>query len=217
MVSTRHIYTLLFLLFVGTVLQAQNPVAGGQQITTVPTSADAVNPLAKGSNLPSIHLTTPEGTTFDLNAFVKEQPVVLVFYRGGWCPYCNVHLKELMEVDPDLRALGYQILAVSPDKPQKLAESMEKHEMTYRLLSDTAMQAAQTLGVAFQVEDKTVDKYKEYGIDLEESSGEKHHLLPVPSVFIIGRDGIVQYTYHNPDYKTRLDAEELIKQAKAAL
>lgn len=217
MISTRRLYTLFFLLFVGTALQAQNAAAGGQQTTAVPTSADAVNPIKEGSSLPSIHLTTPEGTPFDLNAFVKEQPVVLVFYRGGWCPYCNVHLKELMEVDPELRALGYQILAVSPDKPQKLAESMEKHEMTYRLLSDTAMQAAQALGVAFQVEDKTVDKYKEYGIDLEESSGEKHHLLPVPSVFIIGRDGIVQYTYHNPDYKTRLDAEELIKQAKAAL
>lgn len=217
MISTRRFYTLLFLLFVSTALQAQTSAAEGQQTTAVPTSADAVNPLAKGSSLPSIRLTTPEGDTFDLNAFVKEQPVVLVFYRGGWCPYCNVHLKELMDVDPELRALGYQILAVSPDKPQKLAESMEKHEMTYRLLSDTAMRAAQALGVAFQVEDNAVEKFREYGIDLEESSGEKHHLLPVPSVFIIGRDGIVEYTYHNPDYKTRLDAEELIKQAKAAL
>ena len=206
-----------FLLLVTAVLQAQTPTAGKQPAAVVPISADAVNPLKEGSKIPSVSMTTPEGESFNLNAFVKEQPVVLVFYRGGWCPYCNLHLKELMEADPKLRALGFEILAVSPDKPRKLAESIEKHEMTYRLLSDTAMSAAQTFGVAFKVEDMTIEKYKGYGIDLEASSGEKHHLLPVPSVFIIDRQGIVRYAYHNPDYKTRMDTEKLLEQAKKVL
>jgi thiol-disulfide isomerase/thioredoxin len=128
----RLLYPFLYLLIAGTALQAQTSTAGGQQQAAVPSSANEVRPLKAGSSIPPIHLTTPEGASFDLNAFVKDQPVVLVFYRGGWCSYCNVHLKELMDVDPELRSLGYQILAVSPDEPQKLAESMEKHEMTYR-------------------------------------------------------------------------------------
>lgn len=207
---SNYLLPFLFLFLATTFLQAQTSSA-------IPLSAAEVSPLKEGSPIPPISLTTPEGAPFLLNAFVEEQPVVLIFYRGGWCPYCNMHLKELMEADPELRALGFEILAVSPDKPAKLAESMEKHEMTYRLLSDTAMSAAQAFGVAFKVEDTTIEKYKGYGIDLEEASGEKHHLLPVPSVFIIDREGFIRYAYHNPDYKTRLDTEELIKKASEAL
>lgn len=217
MTISNYFFSFLFLLLATTGLQAQTPTAGEQSSAAIPLSAEAVSPLKEGSHIPPISLTTPEGASFNLNAFVKQQPAVLVFYRGGWCPYCNMHLKELMEADPKLRALGFEILAVSPDKPEKLAESMEKHEMTYRLLSDTAMGAAQALGVAFKVEDTTIDKFKQYGIDLEASSGEKHHLLPVPSVFIIDREGIIRYSYHNPDYKIRMNTEELIEKASEAL
>jgi peroxiredoxin len=210
----KHIFFLLFLLFVATSLHAQTPTPAGQQAAANPLSADAVSPLEKGSKIPTVRLTTPEGELFNLNAFVKEQPAVLIFYRGGWCPYCNVHLKELMDADAKLRSLGYQILAASPDKPQKLAESLEKHQMTYRLLSDSAMNAAKAFGVAYQVAGSTVKKYQENGIDLEEASGENHQLLPVPAVFIIDQKGVVCYAYHNPDYKTRIEVEKLLKQAK---
>jgi peroxiredoxin len=198
-------------------LQAQISTPTGQQAIAIPFSADAVSPLEEGSKIPPVKLTTPEGESFNLNAFVKEQPAVLIFYRRGWCPYCNVHLKELMDADAQLRSLGYQILAVSPDKPQKLAESLERHQMTYQLLSDSAMNAAKTFGVAYQVAGSMVKKYQENGIDLEEASGENHQLLPVPSVFIIDQKGVVRYAYHNPDYKTRIEVEKLIKQAKRAL
>jgi peroxiredoxin len=206
------------MLLMATSLQAQTSMAlGAQQEENIPSSADAVKPLKKGSKIPPVNLSTPEGTSFDLNAFVKEQSVVLIFYRGGWCPYCNIHLQELVEADPRLRALGYQILAVSPDKPQKLAESLEKHELTYELLSDPTMNAAKAFGVAYQVEGSTVKKYQENGIDLVEGSDGKHHLLPVPSVFIIDQKGVVRYAYHNPGYKTRIEVEKLLKQAKKAL
>lgn len=217
MLIFRKFCFFFLLLLVTASLQAQTPNVAGQQATDIPLSADEVKPLQEGNKIPAVSLLTPEGDTFNLNAFVKEQPAVLIFYRGGWCPYCNAHLQELMEADSQLRSLGYQILAVSPDKPEKIAESIEKHEMTYRLLSDTAMTAAKAFGVAFKVEDKTIQKYKENNLDLEEASGQKHHLLPVPSAFIIDQEGIVRYVYYNSNIKARLKGETLIEKVKEVL
>lgn len=205
----------LLLFFLAFQLHAQQLPT--DQKVTIPTSAKKVKPLEPGTRLPAVSLTTAAGNSFDLNAFVKQQPAVVVFYRGGWCPYCNTHLKELLDADPKLRSLGYQILAVNPDKPQKLAESLEKHKLTYTLLSDTAMAAARTFGVAFKVEDAIVSRYKQNGLDLEEASGEQHHLLPVSSVFIIDQKGMIRYVYYNADIKTRLSAEGIIEEARNAL
>ena len=214
MKTSINIFSLLLLLMMVLSCQTQTSTGGKQQTAAIPASAEAVNPLEKGSKIPAVNLVTPEGDPFNLNAFVKEQPVVLIFYRGGWCPYCNVHLKELMEADPQLRAMGYQILAISPDTPEKLAESMEQHEMTYKLLSDSTMEAAKAFGVAFQVAESTAKKYKANGIDLVEGANENQHLLPVPSVFIIDPQGTIRYVYHNPDYNTRIKVDELLQQAK---
>lgn len=216
MTLPRHIFSLLFLLFVNTALQAQTS-ASEQQATAIPSSAEAVNPLKEGNKIPAVNLISPEGDSFDLKAYVKEQPVVLIFYRGGWCPYCNIHLQELMEADPELRTMGYQILAVSPDKPEKLAESLKKHEMTYRLLSDPAMSAAKAFGVAYQVGESTVKRYKENGIELPHGPEKNQHLLPVPSVFVIDREGIIRYVYFNADIKTRIKTDDLLQEAKNAL
>lgn len=119
-------------------------------------------------------------------------------------------------VEPKLLELGYQVLAVSPDRPAKLHETHEKFAFGYRLLSDSRMQAASAFGIAFTVDDATLLKYKGYGIDLEEASGESHHVLPVPSVFIAGTDGIIRFVYTNPDYRERLAPDEVIKAAEEA-
>jgi peroxiredoxin len=129
--------------------------------------------------VPEVTLRTADGEAFDLSAAVSRKPAVLIFYRGGWCPYCNLHLGQLQEAEADLVKLGYQILAISPDRPAKLAESVEKGKLSYTLLSDAAMDAAKAFGIAFRVDDTTVEKYKGYGIDLEAASGQAHHLLPV--------------------------------------
>ena len=208
---SKVFYTLLILLISSFSLQAQ------KQAESIPASADAVQPLQEGSKIPAISLSTAEGNTFDLNVLVKEQPTVLIFYRGGWCPYCNVHLQELMEADPQLGAMGYQIVAVSPDAPEKLAESQDKHEMTYRLLSDRNMDAAKAFGVAYQVSEGTVKRYQKKGIKLVKGPAEDQYLLPVPAVFIIDQEGTIRYVYYNADYKTRLNTEVLLQEAKNAL
>jgi len=184
-------------------------------IAKVPQSAEEIRPLQVGSTIPNVVLRAPTGEPFDLRQAVMEKPTVLIFYRGGWCPYCNRHLSELQQVEEDLLALGYRILAISPDRPEKLMETAEKDSLTYQLLSDSSMAAARAFGIAFQVDDATVKKYKEeYKIDLEADSGETHHQLPVPAVFMVDPDGKIIFSYVNPDYKTRLNPEALLVTAQ---
>jgi peroxiredoxin len=184
----------------------------------VPDKAEDVCPVLIGQSLPKLVLRTSDNVPFDLNAATAETPTVLIFFRGGWCPYCNLHLGQLQSIESELVQIGFQIIAVSPDRPEKLKGPAEKHGLKYRLLSDSEMIAAKALGIAFRVDDATVNKYKAaYGIDLEADSGQKHHLLPVPSVFLVGRDGIIQFSYVNPNYKVRIDPAVLLEAAKAVI
>jgi peroxiredoxin len=169
-----------------------------------------------GAEVSPLTLKTANGMAYDLPAAVKKSPAVVIFYRGGWCPYCNRHLGQLQEAEADLLKLGYQILAISPDRPEKLRESTEKGKLTYTLLSDSSMAAAKAFGIAFQVDAETIERYKGYGISLDAASGQSHHLLPVPAVFIIGTDGRIQFVYANPDYKVRLTPDVLLAAARMA-
>ena len=124
-------------------------------------------------------------------------------------------MAQLHHIEQRLIEIGYQIVAVSPDRPEALAPTGEKQEFRYTLISDSAMVAARSFGIAFRVDNATQKKYRKYGIDLEEVSGETHHLLPVPSVFIIGRDGTIMFSYVNPDYKVRLDPGVILAVAES--
>jgi peroxiredoxin len=124
----------------------------------------------------------------------------------------------LQSIESELVQLGFQIIAVSPDRPEILKKLAEKKGLKYYVLSDNEMTAAISLGIAFKVDDATVKKYKtSFGIDLEADSGQKHHLLPVPSVFVIGHDGVIQFSYVNPNYKVRIDPGVLMEAAKAVI
>ena len=125
---------------------------------------------------------------------LAEKPAVVVFYRGAWCMYCNQHLVELQSAEAKLSELGYQVIAVSPDRPEVIKQYAADKGLAYRLMSDSDMTAALSLGIAFKVDDGTVAKYKgEYGIDIEGNSGQAHHLLPVPAALIVGTDGLIQF------------------------
>lgn len=112
--------------------------------------------------------------------------------------------------------LGYQIIAVSPDKPEVLLPSIKKAKPGYLLLSDSKMEASQAFGLAYVVDDKTMGLLKNYGIDIEAASGETHRMLPVPSVFLVSEEGRIEFTYVNPNYKVRLAPEVLLAAAEAA-
>lgn len=178
-------------------------------------SAEAIHPILIGSKVPELTLRTIDGELFNLNEAIRNKPTVLIFYRGGWCPYCNLQLGQIQEIEADIIKYGYQIIAISPDKPEKLIESIDKHKMNYLLLSDSNMAGAKAFGIAFKLDEATIKKYEGYGIDLVDASGEEHYYLPVPSVFVVGTDGIIKFEYVNPNYKVRLDPNILLSTVKA--
>ena len=178
-------------------------------------SAEEICPILIGANVPELTLQTVNGKLFNLNEAIRNKPTVLIFYRGGWCPYCNMQLGQLQDIEAEIIKSGYQIIAISPDRPGKLSESIDKYKMNYLLLSDSNMAAAKAFQIAFKLDEATIKKYGEYGIDLVDASGEKHYSLPVPAVFVIGTDGIIKFEYVNPNYKVRLEANILLSVVKA--
>lgn len=204
------ISVLLYLLAFGNPIEAQikNKVAA---------SAEEICPILVGEKIPQVSVTTVDGKSFNINEAVKQKPTILIFYRGGWCPYCNMQLEQLRKIDSDLVELGYQLLAISMDRPEKLQESMDEHNLNYTILSDSNAEAAKAFGLAFKVDDKTIERYKGYNIDLEAASGEKHHILPVPGAFVVGTDEVIYFEYVNPNYKVRIDPDVLMAAAKSAL
>ena len=181
----------------------------------VPDVADTTRRLGVGDSLPAGTLTGSDNMPVDVLAEVSQSPTVFVFYRGGWCPFCSRHLSAIEEIIPQLNALGVNLVAVSPDSPGKLTAKPKLAGLPYKLLSDSPMQWTSRLGIAFKVPDSLVEKYlKSYNIDLEGDSGYPHHLLPHPSVFVVDRDGVIQFAYVNEDYKVRLEPAAILKTAE---
>lgn len=184
----------------------------GVQAAEVAKSAAEAKPIKSGVLAPNAHVVKMDGKHTTLESVLKGKKTVLIFYRGGWCPFCNAHLAELAKIEADVRAKGFQIVAVSPDTPSELTKTMDKKHLTYTLLSDSTAEAMKQFGVAFRLDDETFGMYRDrFGIDLEKSSGQKHHILPVPSVFVIDATGKITFAYSNPDYKIRLKGEEIMK------
>lgn len=113
-------------------------------------------------------------------------------------------------MDSQLRELGFQAIGISPDQPAKIRDTVNKHSIRFTLLSDSSMATAKAFGIAYEVDDKTLQALAKYGVDLEAASGQAHHLLPVPAVFVIAKE-IIQFEYINPDYSVRIDPDLLIR------
>ena len=180
-----------------------------------PQSDRAVAPLLLGNALPDVELRTLEGAPIALKDAIGGKPAALVFYRGGWCPYCNLQLSGLRLIRKDLDALGFQLIAISPDTPAELKKTLDKEALDYRLLSDSSAAAMRAFGVGYEVDAETLKKLSGYGIDLEKASGERHHVLPVPSVYLVDAKGTLQFSYVHPDYTVRLPEEVVLAAARA--
>lgn len=179
--------------------------------------AVAAEQLSVGDKIPQATVYTAGGDAVKLRDAVSEKPAVIVFYRGGWCPYCVKHLAALGEVKDQIMAAGYQVFAISADQPSKLSTAPSGEKLGYTLLSDSSMEAAKAFGITFRVPDELVSKYKnEYKIDLEAASGETHHVLPHPAVFIVDTKGSVRFAHVNPDYKSRLSPADILGAIGAA-
>jgi len=183
-------------------------------LTYVPWQDESViRPLSAGDSIPENSVVhTMAGETFSLNDAVKDKPTVLMFYRGGWCPYCNAHLRDLQKTEPELQALGYQILAVSTDTPDEIREFNADKNFSYTLLSDAKLEVAARFGLRYKV----VQEYLDHVANLDLPAKNGGYLL-TPGAFIVDRQGIIRFAYANNNYSVRVSHDSLMEAARDAL
>jgi peroxiredoxin len=190
-------------------------LAAVSAVADVPDGPQQVRPLAVGERAPSFDVRTTRGALRHFSPDTYQKPTVVLFYRGGWCPYCNAQLSDLHAVEPKLRKRGFEVVFLSTDRPELLFSSLKAANIHYTLLSDNRLAAAEAFHVAYHVDDATLVDLRNYGVDLDATTGTAAHELPVPSVFIIDTSGTIRFVYSNPDYKVRLGAEALWKAAQS--
>jgi peroxiredoxin len=200
-------------------LMSASAVISTANAADIATSPDTVRPLLNGMTIPAISVLDQTGKTVDLTAKIKQKPTILVFYRGGWCPYCNTQLAGLQQVEGEFSKMGYQVIAISPEAPMAVSKSQQSTKdvaLTYTLLSDEKLNAAKAFGIAYYLDAKTTALYKgTYGINLTyDSTGQA--VLPAPAVYVLNEQGEVQFSYVHINYKTRLQPELLLLAAKLA-
>ena len=176
---------------------------------SIPTVAEDISPILIGETLPNANFQNAEGKSVQLKAVLEEKPTVLVFYRGGWCPYCNVQLSGLVDIEEDVLELGYQIVAISPDDYKNLQSTIENNSTKYKLLSDPNGKFIKEIGIAF----KTSSSLKEY-ITGKGQKGETSSVMPAPTVMIVDKKGVIKFEYINPNYKERISGEMLLSVLK---
>jgi peroxiredoxin len=180
----------------------------------IPERPEDVRPLLIGTQIPGdVELLTVAGAKTTLVEAMHDRPAVLVFFRGGWCPYCDLQLSELRLIEKDLQALGYQVIAISPDPPRALQARGEKNSLEYLLLSDSSTNLIQAVGIAFKASAAVARMQSNLGA----SAAKPSQLLTVPAVYIVDARGKIKFHYVNPDYRVRTPQELLLVAARVSL
>ncbi|MFQ5445734.1 MAG: peroxiredoxin-like family protein [Saprospiraceae bacterium] len=175
-----------------------------RSFSQLPENAEDISPLLAGETFPDVEVTGTDARAVSLLQIVKEKPTVVIFYRGGWCPYCNHHLAELAGIEDSVIAAGYQIVAISPDDVAHEEATAEKKGLHYRLFSDASGTLSRAVGIAFKAPERY---YKRLS---DRSSGLNEGFLPVPSVFVLDTHGEILFEYINPNYKKRISGKLLL-------
>jgi len=160
---------------------------------------------------PNFSSTDQNGKTIVLKELLKKGSVVMAFYRGEWCPCCNKQLMQLQDSLASITKKGASLIAVSPEKKENVAKTIQKTKATYSVLSDDSLKIMSVYKVAFGLDEKTTEKYKGYGINLQETNGSNGNNLPVPAVYIINKEGKITYRYFDANYKNRVSVREILK------
>jgi peroxiredoxin len=151
------------------------------------------------------------GNDIILKDLRKKGPVVVVFYRGNWCPYCSKELKRFQDSLQLLTAKGARLIAITPEGKEGIDSTIAKTGATFPIISDEGMKISTSYGVAFKVDDRTVGRYRNAGIDLLKLNNQKEAALPVPAIYIINEDGAVTFRYFNEDYRKRASVKEILE------
>jgi len=167
-----------------------------------------------GDVAPDFSLSNALGDSVSLKDELKKGPVVLVFYRGAWCPFCNLHLHALQKNLPQFKQLGAQLITVTPQTPDKSAEQIKKDGLPFEVLSDLKSQVMKDYQLYIELPDDLLAVYKKHGLDIEAYNGKGRAVIPVPGTFVINQQGIVVAKQAETDYKKRMEPADIIKALK---
>ena len=224
MIYGRSLVYITFLaLLLATLVLSQAHFANAENYWALPETAAETTPLKAGDRAPAFTVRTVDDKPYVFDPDNLANPTILISFRGGWCPYCNMHLSELRTVIPEIRDSGYDVLFLSNDRPELLYSSLKQETqedidgLDYIILSDADISAARALGTAFRIDKGMKGRFDERGRDYTDSSIDKYDALAVPAVYVINKSGEIVYDFVEADYKIRLPADELLAAAKAAL
>jgi peroxiredoxin len=173
-------------------------------------SGIAEKALKAGDRAPDFALPDVRGGVVRLTELLRQGPVVLSFYRGGWCPYCNLELRALQAALPEFRRLGAELVAISPQTSDQSLSTVEKNALAYAVLSDTGSKTALAYGVAFDLAAELRPIYTRFNHGLPEMNGDDGWKLPIPATYVISQDGVVTLAFVDVDYRNRLEPADVV-------
>ena len=173
-------------------------------------SGAAERALKAGDHAPSFMLNDPDGKAVSSAELLAKGPLVVSFYRGVWCPYCNMELQALQSALPSFRELGAQLVAISPQNAVNSRKSTRTNGLEFPILSDPGNETAAAFGLRFRLPDYLVELYKSLKNELPAFNGDASWTFPMPGRFVIGQDGVILYAEVNPDYTHRPEPEDML-------
>jgi peroxiredoxin len=166
--------------------------------------------LKIGDMAPDINAVSQDGKNIKLKKLLATGDVVLVFYRGQWCPFCNKQLSKINDSLSFIIAKGATVLTITPETADNIKKTIEKTKASYSIIEDKGMSIMKNYKVNFAIDEDTIEKYKKYGIDFDKANGTNGANLPVPATYIISKDGKIKYAFFNPDYRQRPSVKEIL-------
>jgi len=193
--------------------QAPAEVFSTLEATTAQLQASglAERALRVGDTMPEFALPDPTGKIVSSRELLKQGPLLVTFYRGNWCPYCNLALQALQDHLAEIKAHGANLVAISPQTPDNSLSMQEKHALAFPVLSDAGLGATRRFGLVFTLPESLRPIYQSFGIDLVKQNGTDTYELPVPATYLVDRNGKVREAFVQVDYRRRLEPATAIK------
>lgn len=166
--------------------------------------------LAAGDKAPLFSGANQRGKMVNLSEVLAQGKTVVMFYRGYWCPYCNKQLKDYEDSLELIKAKGAKIIAITPELPAYVLKTITKTKASFSIISDKDQSIMKAYGVAFTLDEQALLRLQRVGVDLKETNGNNSNMLPVPGVFVVSQQGIIEYVFLDPNYRNRLSVKELL-------
>lgn len=172
------------------------------------------NALKVGDTIPGFSLPNAKGENTNSNALLEQGPLVIAFYRGGWCPYCNLELRALQQLLPEFEKVGAQLVAISPQTPDNSLSTQEKNELSFEVLSDVGNNIARKFGLLFTMPTDLQQLYAHFNLDIPKHNGDQTFELPMPATYVVDKNGVIQYAFIPADYTKRAEPSEVLEVVK---